>query len=311
MNRDEYRQLLAERGSLLRIVEDIPADAVLDRGSFDARLREVTQQLAVVEADTRAPARARLTFRGRPVVGSHGIFAKFGMEATRAFTDAVSMMAAALARPLASTGPIPNRDQNQLLITSTAVGSFGFEMEEHREGQLLLDDESAVAEALEQTQRLLEGTVGTDDELTDAAAGINPRVIIAFKGFLDVLATNEALCALEYGDRKFAFRDVGQVRCGSERLAQENLHEEQHDFTGEFQGILPKRRTFEFKLADDTVISGKIGQQIDDPDALNQHLHKSTHIIVAATRLGNGQPRYVLNQQPVWSEDQAGPAHQP
>jgi len=311
MNRDEYRQLLAEKNSLLKIIADIPPDAVLDRASFDARLHEVTRQLALVEADTRAPARARLTFRGRPVVGSHGVFAEFGLSATQAFTKAVSIMAAALARPLASTGPIPNRDQNQLLITSTTVGSFGFEIEEHREGRLLLDDESVVAEAFEQTQRLLEGTVGTDDELTDAAAGVDSRVITAVKTFLDTLATNEALCALEYGDRRFAFRDVGQVRCGSERLAQDNLHEDRETLTGEFQGILPKRRTFEFKLPNDTVISGRIGQQIDDPDALNRHLHKPTRITVAATRLGNGQPRYVLNQQPEWPDDQTGQSHQP
>ncbi len=305
MNRDEYRQLLAEKSSLQRIIADIPSDAVLDRESFDARLREVTQQLDAVEADTRAPARARLTFRGPPVVGSHGILAEFGLAATKVFTDAVSMAAAALGRPLASTGPIPNRDQNQLLITSTTVGSFGFEIEEHREGQLLIDDGSAVAEALEETQRLFEGTVGTDDELTDAAAGIDPRVIIAFKGFLEHLATNDALCALEYGDKKFAFQDVRQVRCSSERLAKDNLHEEQQIFTGEFQGILPKRRTFEFKrYCDDLVISGRIGQQIDDPDALNQHLHRTARITVAATRLGNGRPRYVLNQQPDWSDDQ-------
>ncbi len=33
-------------------------------------------------------------------------------------------------------GPIPNRDQNQLLITNTAVGSFGFELEEYCAEQL-------------------------------------------------------------------------------------------------------------------------------------------------------------------------------
>jgi hypothetical protein len=301
MNRDEYRQLLAERSSLQSMLAGIPVDAVLDRGSIEARLHEVVRQITAVEADTRAPARARLTFRGRPVVGSHGIFAEFGMAAVKAFTDAVSMMAAALARPLAPTGPIPNRDQNQLLITSTAVGSFGFEIEEHREGQLLLDDESAVAEALAQTQRLLEGTVGTDDELTDAAAGVDPRVIVALEGFLNTLATSEAVCALEYGDRKFSFQDVGEIRSGAKRLAQDNLHEEEESFDGEFQGILPKRRTFEFKLAgEDTVIAGKIGSNIADPDALNRHLHRKTRITVGATRVGKGRPRYVLNQEPVW-----------
>ena len=301
MTRDEYRHLLAQRSSLQRMLVGIPAGDVLDRGSVEARLLEVQQQLDAVPPDTRAPARARLTFRGRPVVGSHGIFAEFGLAATRAFTEAVTTMAASLARPLASSGPIPDRDQNQLLITSTAMGSFGFELEEYRDGPILFDDDCAVAKALEQTQELLEGTAGSDDELTDAAAGVDPRVISRIREFLEALATNDAVCALEFGEKVFRFQDVGQVRCGLARLAQDNLHEDQESFTGEFQGVLPKRRTFEFKIAgEDTVITGKIGPGISDPDTLNQHLHETTNIAVAATRVGNGRPRYVLYQPPAW-----------
>jgi hypothetical protein len=189
MNRDEHRLLVSERDSLRRILEGIPEEDVLDRGSFEARLHEVERDLTSIAADTRTPARARLTFRGRPVIGSHGIFAEFGMTATKAFTDVVSRLAAG---PLAPTGPIPDRDQNQLLITSTAIGSFGFELEEYREEPLLLADESAVAQALERTQQLLEGTAGSDDDLADAAAGVDPRAIAALRGFLDTLAKHEA-----------------------------------------------------------------------------------------------------------------------
>jgi hypothetical protein len=79
------------------------------------------------------------------------------------------------------------------------------------------------------------------------------------------------------------------------------LHEAEQNLTGEFQGILPKRRTFEFKISgEETVISGKIGPSIADPDDLNRHLHSPTRITVAATTVGNGRPRYVLNQQPTW-----------
>jgi hypothetical protein len=39
---------------------------------------------------------------------------------------------ASLAAPLAAMGRIPNRDQHQLLITSTALGSFGFELDERQ-----------------------------------------------------------------------------------------------------------------------------------------------------------------------------------
>ncbi|MHB8743625.1 MAG: hypothetical protein ACYC9L_10925 [Sulfuricaulis sp.] len=301
MSREEHDHLLAERNTLQRILGDIPEEDVLDRSSFLSRLKNVEQRIADTETDSRMPARARLTFRGRPVVGSHGIFAEFGMTATKAFTDAISMMAAALSGPLASSGPIPNREQNQLLITSTAVGSFGFELEEHLDGHLMLESETALSLALTQAQGLLQGSVGSDDELADAATGTDPRALVAVRTFLDTLITNEAVCSVELADSLFSFSDVGEVRRSLERLGQDNLHEELQTYLGEFQGVLPKRRTFEFRVANsEDVITGKIGSGISNADALNQHLHTYARIEVLATRVGNGRPRYVLNKLPDW-----------
>ncbi len=157
MNRQQYNHLLSERSALEAMIADTPEEDIIDRGSLSTRLELVNREIVTHPVDARLPAKARLTFRGRPVVGSHGIFAEFGMTATKAFTDAVALMAASLETDLAATGPIPKRTQNQLLITSTALGSFGFELEEHREEVLLLEDESPVAEALKQVQKLIRG----------------------------------------------------------------------------------------------------------------------------------------------------------
>ena len=46
--------------------------------------------------------RQSLTFNGLPVIGSHGIFADFGMKAVSSFTDAVATVAASLSAPLAA-----------------------------------------------------------------------------------------------------------------------------------------------------------------------------------------------------------------
>ena len=45
------------------------------------------------------------------------------------------------------------------------------------------------------TRGLLESTLGTDDELADSAASTDPRAIAAIREFLDLLASNEAVCA--------------------------------------------------------------------------------------------------------------------
>ena len=130
---------------------------------------------------------------------------------------------------------------------------------------------------------------------------MDPRAVAAIRAFLETLADQDAVCALEYRGKTFRFRDVGQVQRSVKRLGQDNLHEGPKHLSGEFQGVLPKRRSFEFKVADSgEVITGKIGPGLQDPSLLNAHLNQHTSIDVMETRVGTGRPRYVLNQLPKW-----------
>lgn len=301
MNIQEYKHLLAERTTLNLLLSEIPADEILERSGLEARLDEINDELASVPTPGREPARARLTFRGRPVVDQHGIFAEFGAKATSAFTFAVANVAAALSGPLAPMGPLPNREESKLLITGTAVGSFGFELEENPADGFQFGDESIAGQALELTQTLLLSTLGTDDELADSAVATDPRAVAAVRTFLETLASNDAVCALQFNDKTFQFNDVAEVKRSVQRLGQDNLHEEITKLHGEFQGVLPKSRTFEFKLQKSMdVVRGKVGLSISDPEAINQHLHQPVEIDVLATRVGSGRPRYVLIALPQW-----------
>lgn len=304
MNRQDHVHLLGERNSLQRMIVETPEEEVLDRGSLTARLEEVEHLLAEANINEREPARAQLTFNGRPVVGSYGIFADFGMKAVNGFTEAVAAVAATLAGPLFAKGPIPNRDQNQLLITNTALGSFGFELEEYRSGKLPFDEQSMLELALERTQNLLQGTINADDELlADAATELDQRALDKVRAFVKTLADNDAVCALQFRNHAFRFSDMGQVNRSLERLSQDNLREEEQFLEGEFEGVLPKkRRTFEFKVnGQDEVIVGKISPAVANLDEINAHLYKATRIKVMTTRVGNGRPRYVLLEMPQWT----------
>lgn len=302
MNTYDRLHLLAEQNFLRERLAELPPSARLTRMSTEARLRTIETQLIELPVDEREPARARLTFSGAPVIGSHGIFADFGMRAVSSFTDAVASIAASLAAPLASMGPIPNRDQNQLLITNTAVGSFGFELEEFRGGQLPLEEESPVAIALDRTQILLQGTLGNDEDLADIASETDPRALEKIRGFLKILADSDAVCALQYRERGVRFTDVGQVRASLERLGADNLRESAERLHGEFVGALPKSRTFEFKLSgNEQIIRGKVAATIQNVNELNQHLHRPTFIDVMTTQVGNGRPRYLLASVPQWN----------
>ncbi len=302
MNTYDRQHLLAEQNFLREQLTGLPASARLTRMSTESRLRTIGEQLAAMPVNEREPARARLTFNGAPVIGSHGIFADFGMRAVSSFTDAVASLAASLTAPLASMGPIPNRDQNQLLITNTAVGSFGFELEEFCGAQLPFDDESPVGIALDRTQALLQGTLGNDEDLADIASETDPRALDKIRTFLKVLVDSEAVCALQYRGRGIRFTDVGQVRSSLARLGADNLRESQQRLQGEFVGALPKSRTIEFKLAEDEkIIRGKVAASIQNVDEINQHLHQLTFIDVMTTQVGNGRPRYLLTQMPQWN----------
>lgn len=302
MNAADRQHLMAEQNFLRAQLARLPATARLTRMSTEARLRTIDENLTQLRVDEREPARARLTFNGAPVVGSHGIFADFGMRAVSSFTDAVASIAASLTAPLASMGPIPNRDQNQLLITSTAIGSFGFTLEEFRGNQLPLDDESPVAIALDRTQALLQGTLGSDEDLADIASETDPRALEKIRTFLKVLAESDAVCSLQYRGRSVRFTDVGQVSSSFERLGADNLRESERQLLGEFVGVLPNSRTFEFKLAgEEKIVRAKVAPSIKNVDVLNQHLNQATSITVMTTQVGNGHPRYLLTQMPDWA----------
>lgn len=304
MTNMEYQQLLAEKNFLSRDLSEIPDAAMLTRRSLETRLRKVDAALIAMANTAPPPARAKLTFNGLPVVGTHGIFAEFGMKAVSSFTEAVSSVAASLRGPLAAMGPIPNRDQNQLLITNTALGSFGFELEEYRPQQPTVTEESNLSVALERTRALLQSTLGNDEELADVASETDPRAMEKVRNFLRVLADNDAVCALEYGQGLVRFQDTSQVRNSLARLGADNLHERQEVIAGSFEGALPNARTFEFKLAGNgQVVRGKVASNVENIDQINEHRHVQVQITSTVTQVGNGRPRYVLTQMPQWQAD--------
>jgi hypothetical protein len=295
MNVEERHQLLGEKTSLERMLAGLPDSSVIDRMSLEARKAKVEQALAAAPAPSREPARARLTFRGKPVVGGHGVFAEFGAQAINAFTAAVAAIGASQTTTLGTRGAIPNREEYRLLITGTAFGSFGFELEEAPRNGTLFSELSLVDHALEQTRRIMEASLASDDELTDAIAESDPRAVEALHGFLKTVSDEEAVCALEFKGEVFRFADVGQIRRAEGRLRHENIYEEDKQLTGRFLGVLPQRRTFEFEITDSQeIIVGKVGADIPDAGRINSVLEKEINIEVHTKRAGTGRPKYIL-----------------
>jgi len=298
MNRSEFAHASAELGFLEKQAAT-PGISRLTLMSIQSRIEQARAYLNENGKHAYRPAKVKLTYRGAPVWGTHGVLAEFGASATKAFSLAITAIAASISGSLADKGPIPNKLSNQLLITGPARGSFGFELEEiPADKQLDIEGTTPVAQAIDIIAELLEATTKSDEELSEPVSRLADRAIAAVSDFLSELAESDASCALATGSRRFQFADVEQVRRSKARLSRDNIKEEDETFTGSFVGVLPDKRVFEFKTTGGEVIYGRIPTEISSPNDINGRLYTQFTIVVTARRIGASKPRYRLKALP-------------
>lgn len=296
---NEYYALQAEVSELQEMLATVPDDEVITRMGFEARLKAAISHLEALGEAPEPNEKLLLTFRGQPVDGTRGIIADFGGKAVEAFSSAVSTIMASINSELADRGPVPKRNDSQLMITGTATGSFGFELEVPAKSTDLFDDEVGVEDVVQAIQDLLETTVtGSDDDLTEVVDMIHPRAVKKFSEFLGYLESNQATFGLSFKERSFKFQNAAQLSSAALKLKDQNLHEDFPVFEGFFVGILPNSRMFEFKIKESgEIIKGKIGSKKVDPVELSENYHKA---LVSAqfrvVRVGVGKPKYNLMQ---------------
>lgn len=299
MDRTEFTHAQAEISFLDRMTKN-GGLSDLTRLSLQSRMNQVAASLRDPGRGAFAPAKAIVTYRGAPVRGVHGMVAEFGAAVTTKFSDAVAAIAASLGGVLNDFGPIPNKAQNQILITGTARGSFGFEFEEapSAEAQLPLEGTTPVSQAFELVAELLEASTKSDEELSEPASRLGTRALGMVSEYLDKLIAYDAFCSVTTRDHVFAFSSVDQVRISRSRLSAENISEQVVEFVGQFLGAFPAERRFEFQTLDGVVIHGRITAEIEDPSAINAHLNRTFTIKVNARTVGRGRPRYSISALP-------------
>lgn len=297
MNSNQYALLSSEVNVLTELLNDLPEENYIERIGLEHRLEEAKKLLEAVNP-YHINKKMKLTFRGAPVVGSKAISATFATKATTLFTEAIAALSAGFSRELNDRGPIPDRDVHQLMITGTAIGSFGFELElPARDESDLCPDQSVVETAIEDVRKIFDSASnGSDDDLNDMIEDVQPRAIKKIHDFLDYLNEQNALCGLEFENHSFKFSNSAQLFAAAERLRDENFHEKNVVFQGKFEGFLPISRTFEFETEDKRHIKGKISKTIADPKELNHAwLSKSVSVTFREARIGNSKPKYILS----------------
>ena len=296
MREIDYNKLLAEKSTLESLIEDTPPYAIVDRMSLESRLKSV--QAAISKVDThRLVKKTIFTFRGKPVHKSYGITAEFSGKAIDSLNDMITSVVASLNNNLRFSGPIPNREQHQLLITGTATGSFGFELELPEPDYDLLAGRNGTEEAIDDIQKLLQfGIDGTDEQISDVINEVHPRAVRKVYEFLELMLRSEALFAIEFNKKLIRINSQEVLSKLISRLSEDNIIEVTEEYKGAFQGVLPNSRTFEFvEYSDKTLIKGKIDSSFEDPDVINRdYLHKPVTVEFNVIQVGQAKPKYTL-----------------
>lgn len=304
MTRKELDHLRSEIGTLERFLAELSEDDVIERVQLDYRLTAARERLAAAETCPQAKS-LPITFRGQPVEGTRSIDATFATQALKAFVEATDTVAASLVSDdLKGRGRLPGANERSLRIVDTAVGSFGFELElpplsNNGPVQAPLLPEFAMAdpyaEAINTTLALL-GEAATDDEeaISDLIAKVHPRAATKVRAFAKVLADHNALFAAAFEGKQVQFDDDVQVRRVVEALNDDDISEDTEILSGILLGMLPQSREFEARLADNTVLKGKVDRGIDDISAFKtswESVEASLHFRVIRVRATR---RYVL-----------------
>lgn len=262
----------SEIGTVERFLAELPDGAIIERMSWESRLESLRQQLAEAEARPQAHPLS-ITFRGVPVEDSRSIDATFAGKAIRAFVEATDTVTASLITDnLRDHGRLPRAGARSLRIVDTAMGSFGFELElpppsvdETQTNLFPYEETDPHVEAIATTMRLL-GEAASDDEdaISDLIAETHPRAAAKVRAFANVLAESEALFAVSFGEKQVRFDSDAQVKRVIESLADSDISENDEQHAGMIIGLLPKSRRFEAKLADGSIIQGKIDRTMMD-----------------------------------------------
>jgi hypothetical protein len=295
----------SELASIKSILNEIPEDNVMERMGFENRLRELETKIAGITAqEKKQNLKFCLTFRGEPVFDSYGILANFGGKALDAFIELTHLTIASIQGKLTKTGPIPDRHKNPILLVGPARGSFGFELEAPADNDpqmSLFDEDSDTEKGLRIIINLLEQSInGTDDEVAELVGELHTRVLQNISDFLALNLQNNAFCCIDMDkNHRFKFNNKEEVSLSLNRLSQKNIIENEVVFIGEFQGILPEGRSFEFVVDGEDIIKGKIRLSPEEISILSrENLYKSLQATFDSVTVGNSKPRYTLSKFP-------------
>ncbi|MBG3131829.1 hypothetical protein I4674_18840 [Proteus mirabilis] len=296
MNKDEYIYVLSERSQVLSMLESMDESDVISRMSLEYRLSQLDEEIKNSNINMYSPAKAVITFKGDPVLGTVGISSAFGAKILKAFNSAITQVSTSL-MPVTAVQKI-----EPMIITGTAKGSFGFVLEEpSREGVLDFDEKSITSCSLEKTYKILSSAISGDDELlANELEAIDENSIKKIREFIDILVKEKTIFTIKNSDFSLVVRNPQQLETISYKLSVDNIKEEIKTLAVMFTGVLPNKRRCEFKLiSDETDVEvATISSHIKSPEVINTLIGKAVQAKFLCTTVGNGKTKYSLRDLP-------------
>lgn len=253
----------ADMAAVTALLDQLTDEDVMARFGLEARLDELREQIQELDAlPQTTSASAILFFGGRPVTGSRGIESEFAGAAVTKFQDLVAKILAQENRVLGQRGVVPNKAASTLHITNVVRGSFGFQLDELRENEQLID--TSLKTAIDETMLLLDAFVEPDEEqFQEAAAALDQRVLGTAREFFNLMRQGGATLRLVAGevDHSYGAEAVGRA---AERATSTTVEDLEEVVVGQLAGVLPDAHQFEFRAAGDRgVLRGLVDRAIE------------------------------------------------
>ena len=148
-------------------------------------------------------AQVELTFRGRPVFGTKGIEADFGLQASEGFQRAVHRRGMVLAKANSRKSLAP---PHPLAIVDVARSSFGFVLEEIIQEDGQLHGPSHLFQAMEEVQATLDLVkAGDENAFMDRMRTLDGGTAQAIKEFLETVDGADATFRVRTEERETLF----------------------------------------------------------------------------------------------------------
>ncbi|MBB2806350.1 hypothetical protein [Xanthomonas arboricola] len=229
---------------------------IVGSGQFRRRLEQIKKEISSLELQDPKRASVALYFSGRPVLGTRGIAADFAGRCLENYQDLVSKtFARRELGSLGDRGPIPLRQNTEMMVTGVTHGSFGFILDEMSDQTSILDTQ--LKEVVKEVSLTLEKFSGdSESEFLEFASEIDQRTVISLRKFFQEMDNSLATVRIVEDIHELNLDSPAVLRA-RKRAESSTIEDETADVPGTSIHVLPEHRTFEFRTLTGDVLFGK------------------------------------------------------